>query len=321
MQSTRILSWDVGIKHLAYNLSEYVEDENTHKINLTIIQWGIINLSLEKCSFCDKDGFYDYEEKYYCMDHCKKLRNKHFCNVEKCYDKAKYNIDVKLTNDSVNKYMCEKHGPKLYSNDLETQSLKVKLIEKLDLMKFEPFTYLLIENQPTFKNPKMKAIADTLYAWFLIRKIIDEKTLLVNNIKLISPGRKNKLFSSDIKDTKQDTKQDTKEDTKEETKEENITKTKLTYKDGKKKSIDLTLSLITEEWKLFLNEYSKKDDLADCLLQGYSFYTDLIEEKQKEIRKINRKQKAQKKKDEKKEEKEKRVAPNTKVKNSLRGLL
>jgi len=295
MQSTRILSWDVGIKHLAYNLSEYVEDENTHKINLTIIQWGIINLSLEKCSFCDKDGFYDYEEKYYCMDHCKKLRVKHFCNVEKCYDKAKYNIDVKLTN----KYMCEKHGPKLYSNDLETQSLKVKLIEKLDLMKFEPFVYLLIENQPTFKNPKMKAIADTLYAWFLIRKIIDEKILLVNNIKLISPGRKNKLFLPDIKE-------DSKE-IKEEIKEENITKTKLTYKDGKKKSIDLTLSLITEEWKLFLNEYSKKDDLADCLLQGYSFYTDLIEEKQKEIRKINRKQKAQEKKDEKKEEKEKRV--------------
>jgi len=295
MQSTRILSWDVGIKHLAYNLSEYVEDENTHKINLTIIQWGIINLSLEKCSFCDKDGFYDYEEKYYCMDHCKKLRVKHFCNVEKCYDKAKYNIDVKLTN----KYMCEKHGPKLYSNDLETQSLKVKLIEKLDLMKFEPFVYLLIENQPTFKNPKMKAIADTLYAWFLIRKIIDEKILSVNNIKLISPGRKNKLFLPDIKE-------DSKE-IKEEIKEENITKTKLTYKDGKKKSIDLTLSLITEEWKLFLNEYSKKDDLADCLLQGYSFYTDLIEEKQKEIRKINRKQKAQEKKDEKKEEKEKRV--------------
>jgi hypothetical protein len=302
MQSTRILSWDVGIKHLAYNLSEYVEDTETHKINLTIIQWGIINLSLEKCSFCDKDGFYDYEEKYYCMDHCKKLRNKHFCNVEKCYDKAKYNIDVELTN----KYMCEKHGPKLYSNDLETQSLKVKLIEKLDLMKFEPFVYLLIENQPTFKNPKMKAIADTLYAWFLIRKIIDEKTLLVNNIKLISPGRKNKLFSPDIK-------LEIKEETNEETKEENITKTKLTYKDGKKKSIDLTLSLITEEWKLFLNEYSKKDDLADCLLQGYSFYTDLIEEKQKEIRKINRKQKAKEKKEEKEEEKEnKRVRKNKK---------
>lgn len=312
MQSTRILSWDVGIKHLAYNLSEYVEDSETHKINLTIIQWGIINLSLEKCSFCDKDGFYVYEEKYYCIDHCKKLRQKHFCNVEKCYDKAKYNIDVKSANDandaneSVNKYMCEKHGPKLYCNDLETQSLKVKLIEKLDLMKFEPFVYLLIENQPTFKNPKMKAIADTLYAWFLIRKIIDEKILLVNNIKLISPGRKNKLFSPDIKEDSKEDKEETKED-------ENQTKTKLTYKDGKKKSIDLTLSLITEEWKIFLNEYSKKDDLADCLLQGYSFYTDLIEEKQKEIRKINRKQKAKEKKEEKEEEKEnKRVRKNKK---------
>jgi hypothetical protein len=294
MQSTRILSWDVGIKHLAYNLSEYVEDMETHKINLTIIQWGIINLSLEKCSFCDKDGFYVYEEKYYCMNHCKKLRVKHFCNVEKCYDKAKYNIDVKsndANNELINKYMCEKHGPKLYSNDLETQSLKVKLIEKLDLMKFEPFTYLLIENQPTFKNPKMKAIADTLYAWFLIRKIIDEKILLVNNIRLISPGRKNKLFFQEIEENIIESKEDIKS---EDIKSENITKkeSKLTYKDGKKKSIDLTLSLITEEWKIFINEYSKKDDLADCLLQGYSFYTDLIEEKQKEIRKINKKQKA-----------------------------
>ena len=275
MQSTRILSWDVGIKHLAYNLSEYVESDSntteTKKINLTIIQWGIINLSLEKCNFCDKDGTYIYEEIYYCVDHCKKLKNKHFCYIEKCYDKAKYQIEI----PNINKYMCDNHGPKVYSSDMSTEILKVKLIEKLDLLIFEPFEYLLIENQPTFKNPKMKAIADTLYAWFLIRKIIDAKTLLAQNIKLISPGRKNKLFTIDIP------------------KEE-----KLTYKDGKKKSIDLTLSLITEEWKLFFNKYSKKDDLADCLLQGYSFYTDLIEENQKQVRRIEKKIKSDKKKEE-----------------------
>ena len=51
MESTTILSWDVGIKHLAYNLSEYVEDSETHKIMLTIKQWGIINLALVNLFF------------------------------------------------------------------------------------------------------------------------------------------------------------------------------------------------------------------------------------------------------------------------------
>ena len=191
MEKTAILSWDVGIKHLAYNLSEY-SCEESGKINLTIKQWGIINLSLEKCDFCDKDGLYLFEEdkKYYCSDHCKKLRVKHFCYVEKCYEKAKYNIEIPGTN----KYICDAHGPKVYAFDSATELLKLKLIEKLDLIQFQDFQYVLIENQPTFKNPKMKAIADTLYSWFLIRKIVDAKTLLSTNIRLISPGRKNTLF-------------------------------------------------------------------------------------------------------------------------------
>ena len=306
MEKINILSWDVGIKHLAYNLSEYIEIEGSKELKLTIKQWGIINLSLEQCSFCDKDGSYIYEELYYCTDHCKKLRQKHFCYMEKCYDKAKYNINNEK--EGINKYMCENHGPKTYSNDVETQSLKLKLIEKLDKMQFENFTYLLIENQPTFKNPKMKAIADTLYAWFLIRKIVDEKILLPHNIKLISPGRKMKLFETKvisktkkIKETKE-TKEVVVEEIKEEVVEE-VKNSKLSYKDGKKMAIDLTLSLINDEWKLFFNEYSKKDDLADSLLQGYSFYTDIIEEKYEKIRQDAKKETTKKNKENKEKEK------------------
>ena len=33
---------------------------------------------------------------------------------------------------------------------------------------------VLIENQPTLKNPKMKAISSTIYDYFLIRGIIDK---------------------------------------------------------------------------------------------------------------------------------------------------
>jgi hypothetical protein len=272
LQSTTILSWDVGIKNLAYNLSEYLEDPETHKISLTIKQWGIVNLALEKCDFCDKDGLYlfDEDKKYYCIDHCKKLRAKHFCYVEKCYDKAKYQLQV----EDINKYMCDTHGPKVYAFDNATEILKKKLIEKLDIIEFQEFKYVLIENQPTFKNPKMKAIADTLYSWFLIRKIIDAKTLLSENIRLISPSRKNTLFKDKDK--------------------------KLTYQEGKKLSIEFCESVITPEWKEYFKEFSKKDDLADCLLQGYSFYTMLIEDNNKKVKKETKKQLILEKKENKK---------------------
>ena len=275
MEKTLILSWDVGIKHLAYNLSEYSSSLPDNKIDLTIKKWGIINLALEKCDFCDEDGLYLFETKYYCKNHCKKLRAKHFCYVEKCYDKATHQIDV----ENSNKYMCKNHGPQVYAFDNATEILKKKLIEKLDLIDFGEFEYVLIENQPTFKNPKMKAIADTLYAWFLIRKIVDAKTLLCGNIRLISPSRKNTLFV--IKPEKKGKKKN----------EEDIDEVKpkkLTYQEGKKMSIEFCLKIITQEnstWPAFFKEFSKKDDLADCLLQGYSFFTLLIEENNKKIKK------------------------------------
>jgi hypothetical protein len=272
----RILSWDVGIKHLAYNLSEYTKEENK-PVELVIKQWGVINLSLEQCSFCSLDGTYIFPEKskYYCVEHCKKIRIKHFCYVDGCHEKGKYDIE--------NKYMCETHGPKLYSGDDATEILKLKLIEKLDKMDFQEFSVVLIENQPAFKNPKMKAIADTLYAWFLIRKVVDAKSLEAKNIKLISPSRKSKFYLIDENKTE-----------KAEEKQAEIKPEKLSYADGKKKSIEFCRSIITEEWRNFINGYSKKDDLADCLLQGYSYFSQLKENQPKKVKKEVKKEKVKK---------------------------
>ena len=269
-----ILSWDVGIKHLAYNLSEYVKNQETNKIQVTIKQWGVINLSLEPCSFCENDGLYLYNQKYYCDEHCKKIRVKHYCYVEGCHNKSKYHID----DGTNNKYICDKHdtSPEIYKTSDATEILKFKLIEKLDKIIFENFSVVLIENQPTFKNPKMKAIADTLYAWFLIRKVVDEKSLEAINIKLISPSRKTTLYIINEKT-----------ETKEENKTEDIKPEKLSYAEGKKKSIEFCKSIINEEWNKFINGYSKKDDLADCLLQGYSYFSQLKENKIK-VKKVKK---------------------------------
>ena len=65
-------------------------------------------------------------------------------------------------------------------NELSTDELKFNLIKKLDEIKnvILKIDYVLIENQPTFKNPKMKGLSDTLYTWFMIRGIKDK---LINN--------------------------------------------------------------------------------------------------------------------------------------------
>ncbi len=332
-----ILSWDVGIKHLAYNLSTYTKNfDKPDKIDLTINQWGIINLSVECCSYCNQDGIYknEIEDKdnkenkktvYYCDEHCKKLKVKHFCNINGCYEKAKYCLDIPDENIEENttnkqKYVCDNHGPKIYSNDMSTEFVKIKLIEKLDKINFQQFDHVLIENQPTFKNPKMKAIADTLYAWFLIRKIIDLKVIGLKNLKLISPSRKSKLYLDTVIESKKSTgvlnldseneniesensiekgkkklskemleileEEESKIEKKEPKKlSQKITKEKLAYKDGKKKSIEFCMSIITQEWKDFIGKFTKKDDLADCLLQGYIYFMGIKQEKQKIVKK------------------------------------
>ena len=61
---------------------------------------------------------------------------------------------------------------------------------------------VLIENQPSMKNPKMKAISSTIYDYFLIRGIFDKERTNSNitRVKFMSPS--NKLKLADEGDTK-----------------------------------------------------------------------------------------------------------------------
>jgi hypothetical protein len=65
--------------------------------------------------------------------------------------------------------------------DMTSNDIKFELIKCLDDRKNELLTnaeIVLIENQPSFKNPSMKAISDVLYTWFMIRGIVDKE---INN--------------------------------------------------------------------------------------------------------------------------------------------
>ena len=294
----KLISFDVGIKNLAYCIC----DEN-----MTIIKWDIIDLLNinNKCSFCDKNAntlFYKYK---LCKDHknkvselkepcveitdkkntdicavCKKsakckLGNAFFCNLHRKSFENK-NYKVKETNVT-----CDK---------ISTAQFKYNLVSAIDLLpELLDVDVVLIENQPSFKNPKMKAIADTLQAYYLIRGVFDKKRFDLEDIHLIAPSMKLKLSpveGMEIEDTKVlkvDLKKGKGKGKKEEEKVEEVKEkveevkdkepTKMTYKQGKDFAIKKCASLISAEHKTYLLTHTKKDDLCDCYLQAYHYLT------------------------------------------------
>jgi hypothetical protein len=131
------------------------------------------------------------------------------------------------------------------------QELNTKLIKKMDSMpELSDIDVVLIEQQPS-KNPTMKNLSFMLNSYFIIRGMIDKQRIQ----KVIFISAKNKLKGK-------------------------VDKDKLkTYKDRKKMSIEVCrTSLNDTNANLidFFNGHFKKDDLADCYLQGLYYIEQFV---------------------------------------------
>ena len=201
----RILSFDVGIKNLAYCLI------NKNEVDFKVEDWGIINLDDErkKCTFilknkkpCCKNALYSYmkdeNKEYFCKKHKSTYDvptvKTHDCsNNEKCSHKNKNDIvcnkKAKSIIEGTTIPLCSAHikteinsilkdmGPKKMSNQncnkIPLQILSTKLFSTLDMKKnFLEVDEVLIENQPTLINPTMKTISTFLYSYFCLRGIV-----------------------------------------------------------------------------------------------------------------------------------------------------
>lgn len=315
----RIISWDVGVIHLAYCVIDFTMDKsNNYKYE--IIDWDNINLieddridlvcsgsrapnkKTNVCKKCTNRAIYfmngndnkiigfcrshlDQHEKIWSTEDTLKLfrkipKNKHTCTfVKKNKTVCGINAGFVYNNDNSQTYLCTAHhkselknktkdlGPKLIKNTIvkkyPTADLLISLWKKLDnlLVKFSQLAIdeIIIENQPSLKNPKMKAIASGIYDFFSIRAFIDKSAKCgISLVRYLSPSNKLKIGGDGTIEVFKNNKD-----------------SKQKYKLTKQLSIKYTKQLLVSDpiHAEYLDLFKKKDDLCDAFLQGLYYLT------------------------------------------------
>jgi len=312
----RLISYDIGIKNLAYCVIEYKDKE------LSILDWNVINLleetpQTQKCSQkksikrskqpicqCMKDARFKKGDQYYCTKHAQKSgfiiptkkTKKGFLkkmNIIELQQLAKSfflfeNLEKLKRDELIDKLVkyYEKQGLEMVIEKKEKNAGEADLILIGKRMKkildenqiTETITHVIIENQISPIATRMKTLQGMLTQYYIDRNIDISIEFIssVNKLKQFLPSNQSK---NTIKKTKLENtikpNEEEKEETQHETQQSKQNK-KTTYKDHKKSGITYCSQIIENntqfhDWKEKLDT-KKKDDLADCFLQGLWFF-------------------------------------------------
>ena len=264
----KILSFDIGIRNLAYCYMEITSDQV-----YTILDWNVIDLCYEdniksKCTACKKNGevcnktaAYRKNEEFYCRTHAKNCRkwvimdketkiNKHTKNSDLMKIFSKYNIkigDEKQTKkgliEKINEFVADKCLEEI-DNRNKVNASKLNLIEigrrinkELSKLFKDDIDHVIIENQIGPLANRMKSIQCFIAMYFIMNG--------VNNIEFISSSNKLCQVDKDCKDK---------------------------YSKRKVLSIKKTRDIIDKDtqfssWLPAFNSSKKQDDLGDSFLQ------------------------------------------------------
>jgi hypothetical protein len=296
----KYLSWDVGVKNMAFSLLEKTDDNKCK-----LLRCGILNLvdKRDVCQFelrtkkcCGKiarhkilnDKLVDLNV---CKAHCVKVKVEpvklDIYKCVKCGEKSYINICGKEDwawcekHENLSKKVLTQFKPKKITgqncSQQPIQELVSELTRKLDENQdFLDVCGVWIENQPSLINPSIKTIASALYTYFIVRGIIDKKDNKIEFVKFASPLNKLKVAKKTTQDALEKAKS-----------------AREYYSIEKGLSIIYVKALLDENEKLILNKAveqndNKGDDICDSYLQGFHhiFDGEIPEHYQKKIQDI-----------------------------------
>jgi len=289
--SSKLLSFDVGIKNLAYCILDLSQN--------LILDWNVLNLCentstatsstmVQKCSQIQQNGkccslkakYYKNGGCYTCEKHAKS--STHYIIPQKEYSSTCLKkLTVEGLQELKTKFQLKENPSKkgeLYKmilNHIQTISwepiptVKNKNATKLDLITIgrslhrqltdkpimKTITYVIIENQISPIANRMKTIQGMLAQHFI--------SLGISSIEFVSSTNKLKDFAKQ-------------------------SEAKSNYKQNKHDGIFYGQKILEEkfgapqEWVELFQKSPKKDDLADCLLQGLWWWDKNFSNKPKE---------------------------------------
>ena len=222
------LTFDVGIKNLAYCLVRKDTEKKSLLESIDILHWGILDVSykplickhiVNKRKICNKVSLNyllkdpnipnPHEISDNLIGYCKtctanlKLADKtEHKRLNKISRNAKYNdnfnIQMERLLSSLEKFYCN-NIEGIYHTEPNIATIANPANPANNLDYFVQNLEIFIENQPVFKNPIMKSISIAIFTFFILKKVINPK--IVKSVNFISAGEKTKpLFINKMKE-------------------------------------------------------------------------------------------------------------------------
>ena len=273
-----ILSFDVGIKNLAYCLLYINNNYTNDKQFIEIIKWNIIDLSndklktgeyettnLKQCYSCKKTATYCTHSNTMLPEDVKKFCKKHAEETQlPMYPKLlKLNSKIGQTPYIVPLSIINK---KVSCNKINIVDLGKNIKSHLDVIfaeHMDKIDVILIENQIGNLAGRMNVLQGMISQYFIMRNI--------TRIEFISATNKLKLFKSIINKKSENMNGGSSSNL------DNVLETeKKLYKMRKDAGKMVCRSLLSfypslNHWMIKYDKHKKSDDLADCFLQGYYY--------------------------------------------------